>query len=358
MLTSTLTLGSNRSTLTLTLAPKAAYIDPDIGVKQICRLVFLLGSIEFVFVPVFFIFGLSIWAHAYLATLVMLYAVISGGNFQVLRMLGRFPPSSDWYENYQKAIWRREKVPILGIELWPKGVTIFLTSIPTYCETLSLAYATGAAKATWDTGDQQAMWAAGWVQTPFHLFGWVGHFTLPFALSMVGIVGYAVHLAAFGYGTHLITKKDASVSVGFPAYLGGTAGVANLLLVSAACVDPDDLDGPNGTVLAVLGRAVVKLVFGTAPRLWLKVSLLGIVMHVGKHEDAIWPLEMAIACSFWHVAQILYPLSRLIEDFAGLMIFACLFVVLGFPIWGSAIRLVGVYCCSTHQFNLTSGCVA
>jgi len=252
-----------------------------------------LGSLEFFFVPVFFIFGLSMWAHAYLATLAALYVVIFGGNLKALYIFSRFAPTTGLYKNYQKAVWSPEKVPILDTALcWPRGLTIFLTSTPTYCETLSLAYATGVAKATWHTGAQQALWVAGWLQTPFHMFGWVGHFTLPFVLTIVGFVGYVVHLVAFCFGVRkTLLKTWDSMEAG--GSIAATAGVANLLLVSAAAMDQDSTSiRYDGIGLAALGRAFVKLLFGT------KVSLLGVLMRVDENDDAIRPLEVAIAPAF------------------------------------------------------------
>ena len=147
------------------------------------------------------------------------------------------------------------------------------------------------------------------------------------------------------------------------------AGVANLLLVSAASnVEVAGVQGSTSSALsawASIFRAFVKLVLGTGPRLWLKVSLLGIMMRVNPFNPAIGPLKIAIACSFWHVAQIAYPLYRdAIKPTVDLSLprgrcalLSAVGITLTVPIWGSAVRLAGVVLCSTHQFNLSHGCV-
>merc|ERR1712070_513954 len=65
---------------------------------------------------------------------------------------------------------------------------------------------------------------------------------------------------------------------------------------------------------ALMTRAVVKLVLGTELRLYFKVSLVGILMHIDPSSDAVQPAVLAVLLSFVNAGQIIYAARSIIPE--------------------------------------------
>lgn len=264
---------------------------------------------------------------------------------------------------------------------WTKCVTLGITTIPTYLEMLASCMAAGASFGAWSDAAQSS-WEGSWSPLLGHMFA--SHTNLPMALT--GMAVFRVFNHAHGYTKNAKVARAVldttshqgileDVEVFLPLFLAVTAAAdsANLLLVAAVtstCARSLNLAmGKDRTV-----RFFQKVLLGTVPALWLKISLLQhtyeelgeagrravIVAILLALFAAAEPIKEQVDFIMNHQARTMHA-RRLDQhaDIRGLrkqQFFNLITLALGCTlIIGSFIRFAGVWRCdASHTFQLST----
>lgn len=184
----------------------------------------------------------------------------------------------------QEIFLRNDKISMFICEVplpWPKWATLAVTTIPTYLELQASCMAAGASFSSW-SDVAQASWVSSWSVLFGHTLA--SHTNLPMALT--GMAVFRIYNHARGYKRNAkiasVVLEETSregtledVESFLPLFVAVTAAAdsANLLMVAAVtslCAKSLNLAmGKDRTV-----RFFQKVLLGTAPALWLKISLL------------------------------------------------------------------------------------
>lgn len=289
-----------------------------------------------------------------------------------------------------------------------------ISAIPAYTDHLILSLAIGTTHRLWgEHSDLQNLWDGSWESVP--LFCFVMRFlSLPVILGVLMIVDQSVQAIVFVRSNRAYSETEWSQLEEPYEHLANPASVASLLFLaqlfsmsSQRAVPGHVPDYNSSQTKAKTARFLVKVCFGTQLRLWFKISLLILMLRAGVfqgnpfNDSGERTLLLAIMMSFLHAATGSMPLfvwfvARMFSDYTyqsdsalqyvvtmveitpgqvepniqelvSYALFAsrkkrlmmcCAWIVITFPMWGSAIRLSGAYLCASHNFAFTSfGCV-
>mmetsp|Transcript_152234 Transcript_152234/g.291619 ORF Transcript_152234/g.291619 Transcript_152234/m.291619 type:complete len:427 (-) Transcript_152234:174-1454(-) len=223
-----------------------------------------------------------------------------------------------------------------------------ISNLPTFMQPLSTGTTVGQAFRLWSP-KMKHLWQASW--TPGLLGGLIGAVSLPVCLLTVVVVGWVCSIGMF------VRYMYYSKATAFPDQLKHAADSTNLLLVSQT-VTPAC---PPGRVKNRVVRFFVKIVLGSVPQLYLKVSLYGcefLPMHPIDHVN----MMFAMLCSFYSIVQ-MAPMafgvargSIKTRNFVEYLL-AVLGLFFAVPMTCfCAARLLGVMVCR-GPWGFTTGCV-
>lgn len=366
-------------------------VDDAVRTRALWKLITVLGTVELIGVPFFFVLGRNQAEFTSQVLLLFMYCGVTVGKCFAVRLLSEYE-AHNVQEAVTQAIWAPETVPCLGTKLcWPKGATLLITTIPTYCETLVTAFALGIAGATWNE-QQQDVWALSWTATPFGLLSFVGQFTLPSVLGVIVAIGFMMHVVSFVVGLER-SRGAASLNSLEAVLMNASANIAGLMLVftvikTAQQLGAHEFGGTSGgedALYPALGRVLVKFILGTQLRLYFKISMAGILLRTGANSKIVNAALSAVMLSFLHTLQLIYQIVCLIiegtrvetcrngcaissEIIMGILAHCraasrsgkclyfcgggCLCFFFFLPII-CMIRFAGVMLCDTHVFNLS-----
>jgi len=366
--------------------------------------------------PCFFFFGYRSWSCLPYTILALCYFVVTWGKIRSVYMLRRIidlligwtdGPLSLWrpaFENLRQVkkqrIDGRDSVPLLGWELpWPTWVSTAIKTIPNYADLPTSAMAAGASWLAWDRNANES-WRESWEPI---VGAWAAQRTsLPLVLLMLLANSLVLHIGGFLRGMRQAKKnlmrlmlmrehdiatsgvviRDAYLAVAY-TFMSTTnaADAANLLLVAVVTFEMgralDDSYGAERTT-----RFFLKVLLGTAPRLWFKVSSLQHLFHSlghgGRRSVIIAVLMTLYATADPMLIQFSYlrnafrtRQSMMASGLAAkrqnarelfpawkLCIGSVSFLASLVAILGSVVRLAGVWFCDSHVFQLsTASCM-
>ena len=334
------------------------------------------GYVGFGVTPIFLIIGWG-WHGRFVGVgrllLYVLYVVVFAFTANLALKFRDRDVSTRESVMFQRLLRKTQRLPYFNTSLFvPASCVIFFFAIPSYTDHLTLSLAIGDTARKWERNSTrfEEDWTGSWSGIPVlcHVAPLV---TLPQVLLILMIIDQCVALFTF--------SREAQAH----SYLGlqPAASVASLLFISellagaTAATKSKAMTWPK--IQAFTMRFVVKVMCGIQLRLWFKVSLFVLMRRAnGPWNDGEVTLLIAICTSFLHAATGTMDLATFL--FTSLTrgrveyvtqygvfpwgprpaVLAFLFALALFPVFGSAVRLVGAFLCpAPYDFEFSSfGC--